>query len=305
MFVGDVPTGSECGCVCPGCGQALIARNRPSTTRVRAYHFAHASQKESRCSGGLETQIHQLAKQCIASADALRIPAWTGTLDNSLVGGRLAAPTICFPAYMQRLSGAGALEVPLAKGLIRADATCTAKIGTADVELAIEIAVHHPVDDDKARLAASEHLTMVELDLSGLGSENIASLAEFSRFVIDEAPRRWINLGSPELLADNVPEHVYWVVSESIELVDIPTKAGGSIRVRQQAAVSFGSEGWKRPLKIEVPDVIMPRRQTLPVYPIGLHVKHVDTRMSPWCFKTHLAAVSTVIAPPETQLPLF
>ena len=60
MFVDDVPNGLECGCVCPGCKEKLIAKN---DGKIREHHFAHASNKE--CITGYQTMIHLLAKAII------------------------------------------------------------------------------------------------------------------------------------------------------------------------------------------------------------------------------------------------
>ena len=57
VYVDDVAKGFSCGCVCPSCGEKLIAKNGGSK---RIHHFAHASGND--CETAYETMLHQLAK---------------------------------------------------------------------------------------------------------------------------------------------------------------------------------------------------------------------------------------------------
>lgn len=63
VFVDDVPNGKECGCVCPNCGEKLMAKNGGSK---REHHFAHLSGTE--CEGAYESMLHLLAKERIRNA---------------------------------------------------------------------------------------------------------------------------------------------------------------------------------------------------------------------------------------------
>src|SRR3546814_19310042 len=70
----EVARGKACGCVCPGCGAALVAKAQ--TSRRRRPHFAHLT--DTGCQTGRETGIHLRAKQLIAERRQLRVPAWDG-----------------------------------------------------------------------------------------------------------------------------------------------------------------------------------------------------------------------------------
>ena len=52
VLVSDVALGLECGCRCPECGEALVARNRDFPGRRRVRHFQHA--RTSSCPGGCD-----------------------------------------------------------------------------------------------------------------------------------------------------------------------------------------------------------------------------------------------------------
>lgn len=72
VHVDDVPSGNQCGCTCPMCGQPLIARNQG---QKMMHHFAHPSQPHDVKSNG-ETALHKLAKQIIADNKAVMLPAY-------------------------------------------------------------------------------------------------------------------------------------------------------------------------------------------------------------------------------------
>ena len=68
-----VPRGRACGCICPGCGEPLIARQGT----VLSWHFAHESKTSdgSRC---VETAIHRYAKSVLAESTdkVLHLPGY-------------------------------------------------------------------------------------------------------------------------------------------------------------------------------------------------------------------------------------
>ena len=67
----DVPRGKACECVCPACGDVLVAKRGT----VVQPHFAHDSGSE--CSAALETALHLGAKQILAEMRQIVLPAVT------------------------------------------------------------------------------------------------------------------------------------------------------------------------------------------------------------------------------------
>ena len=61
--VDDVKTGQDCGCICPGCKEPLVAKNKGM---VRVHHFAHESGTE--CELAYESMLHLLAKERVQNA---------------------------------------------------------------------------------------------------------------------------------------------------------------------------------------------------------------------------------------------
>ena len=56
ISIEDADRGLKCGCVCPACGEPLVAKKG---TKVM-HHFAHHS--GSTCEYGYETSLHLMAK---------------------------------------------------------------------------------------------------------------------------------------------------------------------------------------------------------------------------------------------------
>ena len=68
VSINDVNSGKTCGCVCPSCGEQLIAKKG----KIMIHHFAHASTKD--CEYGYETSLHLLAKDIIKNLNHFVLP---------------------------------------------------------------------------------------------------------------------------------------------------------------------------------------------------------------------------------------
>ena len=69
VSISEVESGLKCGCVCPACGEQLIARKG----KIMAHHFAHRSGKT--CSYGYESSLHLAAKEILSKAQKMTIPS--------------------------------------------------------------------------------------------------------------------------------------------------------------------------------------------------------------------------------------
>jgi hypothetical protein len=74
VHITKASNGKRCCCVCPGCRQPLIARNRG---KKRIPYFAHAPHGNDRvsCDSGFETAIHYAAKKILSGANQIKLPA--------------------------------------------------------------------------------------------------------------------------------------------------------------------------------------------------------------------------------------
>lgn len=75
----DVPSGLGCNCICPICGELLIAKNKnklpnkPLIGNERIAHFAHNNGKI--CAHAGESLIHKIAKEVLSESKKLKLPS--------------------------------------------------------------------------------------------------------------------------------------------------------------------------------------------------------------------------------------
>lgn len=79
--VADVSSGLACGCVCPSCSTALIARKG----NIKAWHFAHVGRAEdgstqTRCDFSWDVSVRLMARQLLRFDSRMSIPECIGNL---------------------------------------------------------------------------------------------------------------------------------------------------------------------------------------------------------------------------------
>lgn len=77
VSIDDVESGLKCGCVCPSCGEQLVAKKG----KKMMHHFAHYSGHS--CEYGYESSLHLAAKDILSSAKKITIPPVFIKFDNS------------------------------------------------------------------------------------------------------------------------------------------------------------------------------------------------------------------------------
>lgn len=238
-FVADVPLGLECGCICPECGQKLVARNRDFEGRQRVRHFQHAS--ASSCPGGVETAVHRVAKDVLRSAESFLLPRWA------------SGDVVIEPEVLSVVDAR--LEVPLLDGATRPDVLLHGL--AVDVEfdvLCVEVRVRHAVDEDKRDLFAIHGMDVVEIDLSDIADEALADPAAFRREVLENADnRKWIHLASGRYVAERAEKVVIEIEDTTVTERVIITKAGCPFTIREQSAFLV-KPGSREPIRIQIPD---------------------------------------------------
>lgn len=178
--VEEVSRGLSCDCKCPGCGTRVIAKQGDQ----REWHFAHASGVE--CPGAAESALHQAAKQVLVESEGLMIPEQVAHVNVHLTDGR---------------SGTGAASrPPLWLDFVSAELESTIHglrpdvlVRVGDRLLAIEIAVTHYVENQKAQRLAQCSLAALEIDLAAAHGEPW-TWATLRQTVIDEVSNKtWIH----------------------------------------------------------------------------------------------------------------
>lgn len=187
--VDEVSRGMACDCVCPCCGEPVIARQG----EIREWHFAHASGAD--CDGGAEGALHAAAKQVLVESGGMAIPARCVTATASLPDGRQGtAEAGCPEAWIDF----GTIETERKVGDLRPDIVAT--VGT-DV-LFIEVAVTHFIDHAKAQKIESLGFPTLEIDLANLHREKWTWEALFEVVVESVAEKRWISPMAGKALYD-------------------------------------------------------------------------------------------------------
>lgn len=178
----DVARGRSCRCRCPGCDSPL----RANQGLKRRHYFSHDAVQGAGC---LESAVHRYAKQVLADASLLSLPAWAGGrgLPNPPFAGdgegRLViGDRVEWPARTAAVDN-GRQEVGVAG--MRVDVV----FDDADGLLLVEVHVSHAVDEAKAERVRQLGCRMLEIDLSSVGSVQPDGFADW---VLHHAPRRWV-----------------------------------------------------------------------------------------------------------------
>lgn len=145
--VSQVNSGLACGCRCPACDAALVAKKG----QLKLHHFAHA--KDSDCASSVETALHLAAKAILEKRRQIALPAVEAKLYSSRYSALLA------PEQNYDLDR---VEIEKRVGRIVPDVLAYFR-GRA---IAIEVRVSHAVDKPKSSHFRSLGLSAIEIDLS-------------------------------------------------------------------------------------------------------------------------------------------
>lgn len=151
VHISEVERGLECGCICPACGEKLIARKG----RKMAHHFAHRS--GSSCEYGYESSLHIAAKQILLEAKKFVIPPVWIKFDYK--------PQICLSK---------AQEIPVTKVELEkkfSDVIPDVVIYSGNKKIFVEIFVTHAIDEIKLEKLKKARASTIEIDLSQYDGE--------------------------------------------------------------------------------------------------------------------------------------
>jgi hypothetical protein len=133
--------------------------------------------------------VHRYAKQVLADASLLSLPAWAGgrgmpnpSFASDGEGRLVIGDVVDWPARTVPVRN-GRQEVGVAG--MRVDVV----LDDADGLLLVEVRVSHAVDEAKAERVRQLGVRMLEIDLSGVGSVEPDGFADW---VLRHAPRHWV-----------------------------------------------------------------------------------------------------------------
>lgn len=176
VSIDDVEKGAQCGCICPSCGEKLVAKKG----NIKAHHFAHIT--GSNCAYGYETSLHRLAKDLIEKIRYITLPAV-----------KVGNDVILYQPCKARIQ-----SIKLEKKLDSVRPDILVEINNK--VLAIEIYVTHKVDLEKIKKIKDNNLPTIEINLSkSLKTENNAE--DIKNLLI-------------EILSNDYDSRKYWVYNE-------------------------------------------------------------------------------------------
>lgn len=186
--VEEVARGLSCECVCPTCGDKVIARQG----EVREWHFAHVSGAE--CENAAEGALHRAAKQLLLESGGMTIPEIRVNASVTLTDGRTGSGEAYRPESWIDFQQ---VEAEKSFGNIRPDILAV----TGGEMLFVEVAVTHFVDDEKREKLSKLHIPTVEIDISSVASQTKWDWELLREIVIENAIyKSWmIVMGSAQL----------------------------------------------------------------------------------------------------------
>lgn len=170
VSIDEVQSGKECGCVCPACGDELIARKGEK----RMHHFAHRSNED--CEYGYESSLHLAAKDILSRSEKMVIP----------------------PVYVEFPRSGKPKELISKERKISIDDVELEKrfddiipdivVDSGDEHFFIEIYVTHPIDDEKLKKLKEKKISTIEIDLSKIKRD--ISVEELSDILLKSSDRK-------------------------------------------------------------------------------------------------------------------
>jgi hypothetical protein len=178
VHVSSVERGIACGCTCPACGQALVAKKGP----VLEHHFAHATGTE--CATALETALHLAAKEILERRKQIVLPEvrveFDGPKPPELLAGE-ACYFLCRVLVEHRID----TIMPDIVAFVR------------DRRILIEIRVTHPADAEKISRIGALGLSAIEIDLSQ--SSRSFAPSELEELVVEGVQnKKWLHNSAAE-----------------------------------------------------------------------------------------------------------
>ena len=143
-----VQRGIKCGCVCPACGEPLVAKKGVK----RMHHFAHSTGHN--CEYGYESSLHLACKEILSKAKKITIPPVYVTFPDTNKKDEL----VC-----------SAKEIEIEKVELEQrfrDIIPDVVVYTGRKKFFIEIYVTHSIDNNKLQKLKEANISTIEIDLS-------------------------------------------------------------------------------------------------------------------------------------------
>lgn len=134
--ISEVKRGKECNCVCPYCGQDLLAKKG----NIRSHHFAHVKKE---CKYAFETAVHMYIKEILSNNNKIYVPGHNFAKEMYLHYNRVESET--------RFGGV----IP----------DIVIYVGKQNKPLLIEINVTHPIDVNKLEKIINMDISVLQINI--------------------------------------------------------------------------------------------------------------------------------------------
>lgn len=172
VHIDDVGNGLKCGCVCPACGEPLVAKKG---AKVK-HHFAHYAGHS--CEYGYESSLHLAAKDILSKAERILLPPVYVSFPDSYKKDELA-----YDATEIKID-----RVELEKRFN--DVVPDIVIYSGGKQLFVEVYVTHPVDAQKLEKLRKANISTIEIDLSN--KKSITSAKELQEILLSNSTeKKW------------------------------------------------------------------------------------------------------------------
>ena len=170
--IADVESGLKCGCVCPACGEQLVAKKGAMVKHHFAHHAGH------NCEYGYESSLHLAAKEILSRTKKITLPPVYVVFPDSNKPNEL----VC-----------NAKEIEIEKVELEkrfGDVIPDVVVYTGGKQLFIEVYVTHRIDDEKLQKLKEADISTIEIDLST--KDSITSMDELAELLLsDNEKKKW------------------------------------------------------------------------------------------------------------------
>ena len=191
VSIEDIPKenyGLRCGCVCPGCGGALVARLKGENRRK---HFGHRSGSACDIAYAQQTALHMIAKEIIEQEKVFAFPNYSISLaDIQWHDSFHALYSLPQTLEYRKAYTAKCTSVILEKKV--SDFVPDIVVDIHGRTCLIEIAVTHFVDEVKQQKINEPGLPVVEVDLSAFIGQQITRDIVRDALVSQTANKKWL-----------------------------------------------------------------------------------------------------------------
>lgn len=170
--VSDVESGLKCSCVCPACGERLVAKKGDKMM----HHFAHYS--GANCAYGYESSLHLAAKDILSRAKKMTLPPVYVNFPDSYKEDELVFEATEIDIEKVELEKRYEGIVP------------DVVVYSGGKSFFVEIYVTHAIDDEKLQKVRNAKISTLEIDLSKK-TETVSTDALTAILLSDCDEKRW------------------------------------------------------------------------------------------------------------------